>query len=489
MRIKKLIWICLSASIFGTAHAQVSMPNIFTSNMVLQQEKKVAVWGKATPGEKITVRFASQEESCITKSDSTWTIWLKPMKSSFEGREMTVKGKNNEIKFENILVGEVWLCGGQSNMEYPMNRKLKRYAAPKRGKDLAQEECNNVSNKYIRLFLVEKKYGLPDCQTRGWQEAVPSSTAPFSAAAYYFGKTLQENLQVPVGIISSSWGGSRIENWMPEDVYKNSSFYAKERNSHPKIKRSIALYYNTMIKPLAPYTLRGFTWYQGESDAIAHDSLYVEKFSTLLQCWRKIFRNKNLPMYYVQIAPYYYSKRLKDTYRHDEWLKAEFAELQTQCMKLPHTGQIIVTDLVDNLKDIHPSYKWEVGNRLALWALSKDYKKKEIVYSGPQIRKARIKGNKIIVEFKSTGSGLTTGKRNTKDNSFIPTSEKANWFEIAEKDGIFHSAEAEISDNKILIEIPQGMKPDIIRFGWNEKAMPNLFNQEGLPAAPFIIKL
>lgn len=485
---KNWLILCIGLLLGGYASAKVTLPNVLTSNMVLQQKERVAIWGKAFPGEKVTVEFAGQSRSCIASSDSTWQVWLKPMKASFQERELVVKGEDNEIRLKNVLVGEVWLCGGQSNMEYPMDRNLKRYAAPGRGEDIAAKEWKNPKADGLRLFMVEKKYGLPDCQTKGWQKPESEYVAPFSAAAYFFGKTLYETLQVPVGIIASSWGGSRIENWMPKDVYIQAPFYKKEQVQHPKVKRRIALYYETMIRPLAPYTLKGFTWYQGESDAISHDSLYVEKFETLLNTWRTIFDDKNLPMYYVQIAPYLYSNRPRDDYKHDAYVKAWFSDLQTSCMDLKNTGQVIVTDLVDNPKDIHPSYKWEVGRRLALWALAKDYKQ-NVIYSGPQLKQAKLKGGQLYLTFNTGKSGLTAGKRDAATNAFVAVDDKLTWFEVAGKDGIFRPVEAGLTDGKVVLDVSDIDEPSKVRFGWNEKAMPNLFNTEGLPAMPFCVDL
>lgn len=485
---KSLFIVCVGLMISGQLLAKVTLPNVLTSNMVLQQKERVAIWGKAYPGERVTVEFAGQSRSCIATSDSTWQVWLKPMNASFEKRDLIVRGEENEIRLGNVLVGEVWLCGGQSNMEYPMDRTLKRYAAPARGEDLAEKEWKNPNAEGLRLFWVEKKYGLPDCQTKGWQEAESAAIAPFSAAAYFFGKTLQEALQVPVGIIASSWGGSRIENWIPEDVYKQAPFYAKEQMQHPTVKRKIALYYDTMIRSLAPYTLKGFTWYQGESDAMAHDSLYVEKFETLLNVWRTIFKDKTLSMYYVQIAPYLYSNRQWDDYKHDACLKAWFADLQTNCMSLEHTGQVIVTDLVDHLKDIHPSYKWEVGRRLALWALAKDYNKK-VVCCGPQLKRAYLKKKQVILTFRTEGSRLTAGVRDKDNNAFKAVNDKLTWFEVAGSDGVFRPVEAVIEDGKVVLDVADIKNPSKVRFGWNEQAMPNLFNEEGLPATPFCVEL
>ncbi|HET9571039.1 MAG TPA: sialate O-acetylesterase, partial [Bacteroidales bacterium] len=243
------------------------------------------------------------------------------------------------------------------------------------------------------------------------------------------------------------------------------------------------------IEPLAPYALKGFIWYQGESNAMIEDARYVEKTKLLLDAWRSTFRNPTAPFYYVQIAPYYYSKR-KDKKIHTPQMMAEFCSLQTKCLRLPYTGQAIVTDLVDDLTNIHPSYKWEVGRRLSLLALNKTYGKTDLVCSGPQFKSMKASGKSLVLTFDHVGSGLTAGQHNTITNAFeaLP-SVKLTWFEVAAKgDTLFHPATAIIQNGKVIVSCPEVKKPAQVRFCWNETAMPNFFNKEGLPAVPFMRK-
>jgi sialate O-acetylesterase len=477
---------CIAAfSQFGSA--SVRLPRVISSNMVLQRDIPVKIWGESNPGEKVTITFGEQVRTATTSENGKWIVTLDPLKSSFISQNLKISTPDKDTVLTNILVGEVWLCGGQSNMEYPMRRGLKKYSAPARGEDLADAEWRSGGSKNVRLMIVEKKNSLPDCTSKGWEICSDSSLAPFSAVGYYFGKYLQEELDVPVGLISSNWGGSRIERWTPVSSYENSAIFKNETTVKPVIIDGIdaGLHYNSMISPLGPYGIRGFIWYQGESNLMIHDKRYVEKSGLLIDAWRKLFENPEAPFYYVQVAPYSYTKR-KDKLSHTPETMAEFCELQTKCLAIPGTGQVIVTDLVDDLSNIHPSYKWEVGRRLSLIALAKTYGKKDLVFSGPVFKSQNIKKNKIILTFDNIGAGLTAGIHNQQTSEFQAlNSTDLDWFTIAGKDGKFYTAKAVIKNSQVVVSSPEVKKPKFVRFAWDEKAMPNFFNKEGLPAVPF----
>lgn len=467
------------------ALASIKLPNVLTSNMVFQRNVPVAVWGSAEPGQRVLVTFDTQQQTAVAATDGRWHVQLTPMDASFIPRNLHISTDDADTVLTNILVGEVWLCGGQSNMEYPMDRRLKKYAAPARGADLSEAEWRKGGNAHIRLLRIEKVNSLPDCTTKGWTTCVDSTLAPFSAVGYYFGNVLQEALDVPVGLISSNWGGSRIERWTPVSAYEQSPVFAQEANAKPVRIDNIdpGLHYNSMIAPLAPYTLRGFIWYQGESNVMFHDARYVEKTQLMLDAWRQAFNRPDAPFYYVQVAPYAYTKR-KDKMAHTPQTMAEFCALQTACLALPHTGQVVVTDLVDRLEDIHPSYKWEVGRRLALWALAKTYQQAEVVYAGPMVTAMTVKKGRALLTFEQLGGGLTAGRHHPATNVFEAVSEPLTWFEVAGKDGVFHQASAVIKDDQVEVSSPAVKRPVTVRFAWNEAAMPNLFNKAGLPAVP-----
>ncbi|TWI22749.1 sialate O-acetylesterase [Sphingobacterium siyangense] len=470
---KKILFSFILAGIAFSTQAKVTLPHVFGSNMVLQQGKPVVVWGHADPQEKIEVRLKGLIRKTVADQKGAWRVTFTAQKASFDAFTMEVKG-DNTILLKNVVVGEVWLCSGQSNMEYTMQLH-KGYKKPAVGVDRAEEELRQPGNPKIRLFLVAKKKGQQDdVETKGWEVADPNSLAQFSAPGYFFGKTLQQQLNVPVGLISSSWGGSRIEPWTPLEAYQNSSTFKQEtRNGETNIEHAVAgEMYEAMIRPLAPFAMKGFIWYQGESNLMFEDARYYAKQKLLIDTWRKNWKDKNMPFYYVQIAPYYYSKRKDKTQHHVEALPW-FWEIQTKCMNIKNSGMAVVTDLVDDLSDIHPSYKWEVGRRLALWPLAFDYGQKNIVFSGPQYKSKKIVGNNVILNFKHVGSGLQC------------KGDQLTWFEVAGADGKFVPAEAKIEGDHVVVSAASVRSPKQVRFGWHETARPNFFNKEGLPTLPF----
>lgn len=483
---RRLVFTLGMVCLFAHALYALELPNVLSSNMVFQQGKPVPIWGTAAAGTTVEVVFGDQVKRVVADASGSWMATLDAMKASFDARDLTIRSEDGDTVLSNILIGEVWLCGGQSNMEYPMRRQQKRYAAPARGQDVAELELERGGNPHIRLLRIHKKRSLPDCTTNGWAVMSDTALASFSAAGYYFGKYLQESLQVPVGLISSNWGGSRIEPWTAASAYRNSPVFAAEAQANPLTidGSSVGENYNSMIAPLAPYALKGFIWYQGESNAMIHDARYVEKTALMLEDWRTIFNAPKAPFYFVQIAPYLYTRRSKDAKQHTPQTLPEFGALQTQCLELDYTGQVIVTDLVDRLTDIHPSYKWEVGRRLALQALAQTYGvKKE--FSGPVLKSVRVKKNEVRLSFRHLGRGLTAGMHREADNAFIATNDTLRWFEVAGADAVFYPANAVVDGKKVVLSSPNVVEPMHVRFAWNERACPNFFNKEGLPAVPF----
>jgi sialate O-acetylesterase len=467
----------LTVSFFtGTVRAQLRLPRILSDSMVLQRNQPVPVWGWSRQGERVTVKFLNQKKSAIADSSGLWRVSLEPVKESDKPASMLITGKDTAITIRGILVGEVWLCSGQSNMEYMM--KLQPgYKVPAKGEDIQKQEYLTAGNSHIRIFLVQKKLSSPDVTSKGWNVARDSALMAFSAVGYFFGKELNKALKVPVGIISSSWGGSRIEPWTPAEAYTSSPLFRNDTAKRPDVidGSPAGRNYRSMIYPLAPFALRGFLWYQGESNCMLEEGpRYGEKMKVLMDSWRSLWGKNNLPFYYVQLAPYYYSKR-KDKLAHTAELLPGFWEVQAKVLEHPHTGMAVITDLVDNFSDIHPPYKWEVARRLSLWALAKDYGRAKLEYSGPVYKKMVAKGDKIELEFSHTA-----GKLVSNDNKPL------TWFTIAGTDGIYKPARAVISgENKVVVSSEEVKEPASVRFGWNETAQPNLFNQAGLPAIPF----
>ena len=441
--------------------------------MVLQQQKKVPVWGTATAGEKITVTFANQTKTTVANQSGNWSVKLNAMKASFAPREMTIKGKTT-IVLKNILVGEVWLCSGQSNMEYAM-RKYSDYKTKTKGYHPPEDDLNNANNTNIRIFLDRRKYMDPSPEHLGWDAAMGKPLVDFSAVGYYFAKDLYAKLNVPIGMISAAVPGSRIEPWIEsskleiEPKLKNGKILDKLSNDGGDPGK----FYDTMIQPLIPFALKGMLWYQGESNCFLGENIrYAYKLKTLIKSWRSDWQDKKLPFYFVQIAPYNYSAS-KDRPLNTETLP-EFWEAQKLALNLKNTATVTITDLVDTISELHPGYKWEIGRRLSLVAANKAYNQKNVVYSGPVFQKMTIINNTIEVSFSNTGNGLTSRDEKPLD-----------WFSIAGADGKFVSAKAAIKDNKVIVSSSEIQHPYEVRFGWNEAAQSNFINKEGLPAVPF----
>ena len=460
---------------FIPANADVVLPKVISSNMVLQRDAKVPIWGKADVGETISVNFAGQSISTVADDEGKWSVTLKPLKLNTQAAEMVVAGKN-KITLSNILVGDVWLCSGQSNMEYPLDYRLKKYAAPAKGDNVALAELSASKSDQIRYIYAEKQTGTKDIKSVGWITPNDSVLRYVSAVGYFFGKNIYEQTKVPIGIISSSWGGTTIEVWTPTWAYEKSGFFApfaKEKafkidGTEPGSK------FESMIQPIVPFAVKGMLWYQGETNCMKEDqATYPEKVKVLIETYRSLFRNPQMPFYYVQIAPYLYSTRTKDSKQHTETLLPEFWVAQEKCLSIRHTGMVVTTDLVDKLSDIHPSYKWIVGNRLAQLALAKEYKKK-VEYNGPKYKKMKLKGKEVVLTFDDVAAGLVSA-----DNQSL------TWFEVAGKDGVYVSAKAEIKGKKVIVSAEAVANPVNVRFAWNERAQANLFNSAGLPALPF----
>lgn len=472
----KLNFLLILSLFIGQVFADVSIPNILSSNMVLQRNAQVPIWGRADVGEKVRVSFAGQTLETTADLFGIWMVKLKPLKQNLQPEKLTISGKNT-ITLTNILVGDVWLCSGQSNMEYPLDYRLKKYASPEKGADLAMEELAKPKSDKIRYILAEKHRETNDIKTVGW---ITSDNAEVlgnvTAVGYFFAKEIFEKTGVPIGIISTSWGGTTIEEWTPAWVYKNSPHFSSQINfDDKKINGRVAgNKFDSMLYPIAPFALKGMLWYQGETNCMTEDQdVYPEKVRLMVELYRSLFNNPKMPFYFVQLSPYHYSKRTRDIKQHTEELLPEFWIAQEKCLEIPNTGMVVTTDLVDNLSDIHPSYKWEVGRRLALVALAKDYKK-NVVYEGPVYKAMKVSGNKIELSFRINGGNLISS-----DN------EPLSWFEISESDKKFVPAKAEINGNKVVVWSDEIANPEHVRFAWNERAMPNLFNSAGLPAVPF----
>jgi len=466
MNLKSLILLLAGLLTGINLYSEVQLPKIFSSNMVMQQGKPITVWGTAAVGEKITVRFAGRSRSGLTNPEGKWIIRLDAVEASSVPAEMIISGTNT-IALQNILIGDVWICSGQSNMEYRFDRDLTNFKGPEKSPDLAKEELKKEKTDQIRYLYVEKKKGNEDIVSSGWKDGNDTILGYVSALAYFFAKEIHQEADIPVGIISTSWGGTMVEEWTPAWAYEGSGLI-------PYQGRTTGGKFESMMEPIVPFAAKGFLWYQGESNCIINDSLnYADKFKLMIDTWRQLWESPEMPVYFVQIAPLYYTNRTRDRHKHSPETLPKFREAQEKCLQIKNTGMVVTTDLVDDLNDIHPSYKWVVGERLAHIALAKDYNKKN-EFSGPVFSKMKIKKNKIQLSFEHCGTGLISS-----DGKPLP------WFSLAGEDGNFIKAEAVIKKDRLIVFSPEVKNPVHVRFGWNEIAQPNLFNKEGLPASPF----
>jgi sialate O-acetylesterase len=454
----------------------LKLPFVFSDNMVLQRDMPDPIWGSAPAGDAVNVSFAGQTKSATADDRGKWTMRLDPMPASNDGRDLTVTSGRDMVTFHNVVVGEVWLCGGQSNMEKPIGEQKGQ-----RPTENAKEEIAAADHPLIRLLAVPKvrDAGKIDCH---WEVCTPATidSLHFSAVGYFFGRKIQQEMGVPVGLIHSNWGGTRIEPWTNVQGFDSVSSLKPFADAlhapgpTTRVSGSVpAELYKPMIRPMIPFAIRGVLWYQGESNVMVHDrGLYFDKMLALITGWRAAWGEGDFPFYYVQLAPYLYSQRPKENSTPEDlpyvW------EAQTRAMSIPHTGMVVITDLVDKLSDIHPIQKREVGERLAAWALAHDYGKTDVVFSGPMFKSLEIQGNKAIVHFDDTAGGLAS-----RDGK--PLSD----FTIAGADGKFADATATIDGDTVDVTNPDVPEPKAVRLGWDERAMPNLENKAGLPAGPF----
>ena len=453
--------------------AETKLPSIIGSHMVLQQGEKCPIWGWDDSDKQVTVEFAGQKHTAKVGDDGRWEVHLDSMKANAKGQTLTIRG-SSKIELTDVLVGEVWLCSGQSNMEW----RVKQSANP-------QEEIANAKHPLIRHIKIPHRPAAQpenDVPSDGWKVCSPQTAADFTAVGYYFARHLQSEIKVPIGLIGSNWGGTRIEPWIPPVGFKSvpalKTNFADKLDQFPTKRgngvnhQSPLALYNGMINPLLPYTIKGALWYQGESNN-GEGMLYHEKMKALIAGWRSVFNKPELPFYYVQLAPFRYG-------RDDDPRLPGIWQAQLETLKVPHTGMAVTTD-ISNVRDIHPKNKQDVGKRLALWALVKDYGKKlKTQYSGPIFEKTSHAEGKdsLTVHFKKLGDhhhGLKTN-----DNKPI------SHFEIAGKDGKWHPAKVTIVYGDHLIVKSDAVKnPVHVRFGWHQMAEPNLVNGAGLPASPF----
>lgn len=458
---KKLLrnlFFCILLTVTHTASGAIRLPNIIGSNMVLQQKSETAIWGWSNPSEKIyvTTSWNNQKDSVVADGNAKWKINLKTPEAGGP-HTITLKGENT-IVLENIMIGEVWVCSGQSNMEWSSFQKLQQII----------DEMPHSRNNNIRLFHVNKTTSpYPQDYVEGsWKVSGPEALKGFSAIAYFFAKELQQKLNVPVAVINTSWGGTPAETWTPAERVNNNEALAKSaamQKTVPWWPIAPGYAYNAMIYPLLNISIAGALWYQGEGNTVMPFT-YGQLFSEMIQGWRAAWK-KDFPFYYVQIAPFNYGNHNVGNL---------IREQQAKVLSLPKTGMVVVTDLVDNVKDIHPKNKKDVALRLANYALAENYGRNIPGYKSPMFNRMHIAGNKANLYFDNAANGfkLNAGKSPTE-------------FYIAGADKNFVPAVVKIEKDRLIATSPDVKTPVAVRFSFSNGGMSNIFSKEGLPIAPF----
>jgi len=480
---------------YTTSRADVRLPALISDNMVLQQKAKSTVWGGANPNEKITVKIGEVSQSTTAGADGHWAMKLPALKAGGP-YEMTISGRN-KVVVHNVLVGEIWVCSGQSNMEWRVSA----------AKD-AQAEINAAKYPKIRMFTVAKKTAdSPESACQGkWEVCDPSTAGTFSAVGYYFGRELYQALKIPVGLINSSSGATSIEEWMPADgmesdpglkavTAEQSSDLAMAKEQYkrrysdwvaaaekakaenqpvppepapPKIpqqSQAPSTLFNGMIAPLLPYSIRGVAWYQGESNT-RNPRLYRKLFPALISSWRQSWGEGDFPFLFVQLPNYLLEKSFPSE---SSW--AELREAQAMALKTPKTAMAVTID-IGEAHNLHPANKQEVGRRLALAALANVYGE-SVTASGPMLISSKIDGGSIALTFKP-GGGLVA-----KDG------EPLKGFALAGNDKKYVWADARVEGDKVIVHSSLVPKPVAVRYGWADNPDCNLVNKAGLPASPF----
>ncbi len=482
--------------------ADIELPAIIGDNMVLQAGEPVGLWGWADPGEKVSVDVSWHTMTWAVTADEQGKWKFKVTAPEAGGpHEITLKGKN-EVKVSNILAGEVWVCSGQSNMQWPVSAA-----------NNAPEEIAAADYPKMRLFSVKREVAdepQADCEGQ-WVECSPETVPNFTAVGYFFGRELHKELKVPVGLIHTSWGGTPAEAWTSEgflksndeftpilERYKNAvdnwdSIMAEHEQKVQEWEKKAAAaraegkkapggrprrpygpghphspsgLFNAMIAPIIPYGIQGAIWYQGESNA-GRAYQYRELFPAMINSWRSHWAQGDFPFLFVQLANF---MQAEDEPGDSAW--AELREAQTMALNLKNTGMAVIID-IGEADDIHPRNKQDVGKRLALWALNKTYGR-NVVYSGPLYKSMEVEGNKVILQFTNIDGGLVA-----------KGGEPLKGFAIAGEDKKFVWADARIEDNKVVVSSEKVSEPVAVRYAWADNPVCNLYNEAGLPASPF----
>lgn len=462
-----ILWFC---SLSIASYAEVKLSSLFTDHMVLQRNTETPIWGWADPGAKVTVKASWGRDTyeAVANPDGQWRVRVRTPDA---GGPFNIQIKErNTILLSDVLIGDVWLCSGQSNMEMP----LKGFPGqPILG---STEAILSAANDQLRLYTVPRNpqlHPVGDTKPSSWKVAQPETVANFSATAYFFGKRLQELLQVPVGLIHSAYGGSNVEAWMDAawlrdmgrtDIPTNDAGL-KNKNRVP------TMLYNGMIHPIAGYGIRGMIWYQGESN-YENAEEYTALFTRLVREYRKLWHVDTLPFYYAQISPFDYAS-LPPYHREERYNSAYLRDAQRKALlELDHSGMVVTMDLGEK-NCIHPARKKEVGDRFAMLALGEVYGSQGVSLRSPTFARLEVESGRATVHFHDAPMGLTSfGKEITT-------------VEVAGEDKVFHQAQAVLKGKGLVVSSPHVDRPVAVRYAFKDFVVGELFGVNGLPVASF----
>ncbi len=476
---RRIFVILLLALSVGAVGAQtLRFANAFSDGAVLQHSSTVKVWGWDVPDRELLVECSWIDAQLLTNTDQygRWIVEIETLGASFTEYSITVSSSTQSLTIDDILFGEVWLCSGQSNMEMRMgdDPQWDLYV------EGATEEIARSQNSHLRYLTVKRDEQFTpqsDAATTGWVEFSPESTEWVSAVGYFFSKELYSELDVPVGIIVNAYGGTPVEAWIPREYATSGIYSAQIENLNAQFSsgaqrpyyKSLSAMYNAMAHPVVDYTIRGWLWYQGEEN-VGRAFDYAEKFEDMVDAWREVWGDKSLPFYFVQIAPWIYHGD-----QAGQWSALALAQ-QRAADQVENCEMVVAADLGDPY-NIHPGRKREVGERLAAVALNRTYGREDIAYRSPRAYSAKLVNyyKDVVVEF-SDSSGLELRGSKVEFEYFDSS---YNQYIRAEK--------VTLKDGKIVVRCGKGAEPTRLRYCWSGGSSSNIFNEAGLPVAPFEI--
>ena len=470
MRISRIIIFCAFLMSAFSVDAQVRLPALFSDNAVLQQQMEIPVWGWGEKNSDIRIVTSWNDKSYLARTDETGRWKVKITTPEAGGPYNIQINQDDEIRvIQNILIGEVWLGSGQSNMEMPLK------GFPGQPVKNGNETIVKADNDQIRLITVPRASEIePQEDFDGqWEEVSPATVADFSATAWYFGQLLQEVLEVPVGLIHVSYGGSNVEAWMNEQMLKDFSEISVPENEEEfgDPNRTATALFNGMLAPVVGYGIRGVIWYQGESNYDRPEQ-YQSLFPTMVESWREIWDQGNFPFYFAQIAPFDYSQFTPNQII-EKNNSAYIREAQLMASKkIPNSGMAVLMD-VGEKNNIHPAQKRKGGERLALLALANTYGQKGFEFSSPEFEAMEIKGSNVVVAFANAPNGITSYGKEVRG------------FEIAGENKVFYPATAVLRRKSVLLSSPQVENPLAVRYLFKDFAEAELFSTGGLPVSSF----